>query len=833
MNQGTKTQTTFERRSAIFMAIACAICLLAVAGWLFDRPILASLLPEYIPMAPATGLIFLGLCGTWFIHRKYSSRRWIRRLTQAGMVGMLIIVLILALNYFTGLGPNLEQLLYPNPALLGNILTARMSPLTALGFFLAIPAFLLLTGGKPGTRSKRTSVTLSLVVLLLGGLNIFGYLYGAPLFYGGRLIPVAITTALSFLFLSLGLLMTAGPSCWPVRLFVGASLKVRLMRTLIPASILIVMLQGLLSTDSAPWIINPALRVAFGVLVASLIVLVIISLIAKNLGTEFEHGQQSEEALRQSEAELRALFASMHDVVMVIDCNGIYRKIAPTNPELLVRPPQDLLGKTLRDVFPSEQAETLLKVLQEVVDTKQTAQIEYDLVIGKLTVRFETSISPMTEDSTLWVARDITERKQTEEALMESSARFRTLFEASPDSLLLIDPHDRWRILDCNSTACQMNGYTHDELVGQSIDILNLTPGDPTERADYLERILQNNVLRLETLHRRKDGTVFPVEVSTSIIKLGGREVVLGIDRDITERKLAEQNLRESESRFHAIFELAAIGVAEINSRTGKFVRVNQKYCDIFGFSREDMLRMRFQEISHPDDLPDDLEQMQKLLDGEIHSFSMEKRHYRSDQSIIWLNLTVSPLWAPGEQPDFHMAVIEDITERKNMEEEIRNLSLTDELTGLYNRRGFTLLAEQEMKLAQRFKRNVLLFFCDVDDLKMINDTLGHTHGDLALKEVATILKGVFREADIPARYGGDEFVVLAPDSSMENADILINRLQGALDAHNQKGDRPYQLTLSMGIARYDPKAPCTVGDLIAQADGRMYEQKQAKKGKK
>jgi diguanylate cyclase (GGDEF)-like protein len=172
-----------------------------------------------------------------------------------------------------------------------------------------------------------------------------------------------------------------------------------------------------------------------------------------------------------------------------------------------------------------------------------------------------------------------------------------------------------------------------------------------------------------------------------------------------------------------------------------------------------------------------------------------------------------------------------EIDLRKTMEEEIRNLSLTDELTGLYNRRGFTLLAEQEVKRANRNKRSMLLVFCDVDNFKAINDTLGHTQGDLALKEVSAILKKNFREADIVARIGGDEFVVLAVDASLESADILMNRIQYSLEKSNQQGNWPYQLSFSLGIARYDPEAPCTIDELITRADDRMYQQKRARKG--
>jgi len=187
----------------------------------------------------------------------------------------------------SGIGPNLEQFLYPYPILFGQVSSARMSPLSALGFFLAIPAFLLITRGKPGKSTTTAATSLSLIVLILSGLNILGYLYGAPLFYGSTLIPVALTTAISFLFLSLGLLMTAGPSCWPISLFVGPSMKARLMRAFIPASILIVLIQGFLSSVTGPWL-HPALSAALAAVVACLIVLIIISLITNNLGAEID-----------------------------------------------------------------------------------------------------------------------------------------------------------------------------------------------------------------------------------------------------------------------------------------------------------------------------------------------------------------------------------------------------------------------------------------------------------------------------------------------------------------------------------------------------------------
>jgi PAS domain S-box-containing protein len=144
---------------------------------------------------------------------------------------------------------------------------------------------------------------------------------------------------------------------------------------------------------------------------------------------------------------------------------------------------------------------------------------------------------------------EITERKRFEAVLRESEEQFRQLFEASPDATVLIDPNDTsesWPIVDCNAAACRMNGFSRGEIVGRSIDVLNGTTGTREERAAYLDRLRREGVISLETDHRHKDGHVFPVEVSTSLVTFGGRELVLGIDRDMTQRKQVEQALQRA-----------------------------------------------------------------------------------------------------------------------------------------------------------------------------------------------------------------------------------------------------------------------------------------------
>jgi diguanylate cyclase (GGDEF)-like protein len=157
-------------------------------------------------------------------------------------------------------------------------------------------------------------------------------------------------------------------------------------------------------------------------------------------------------------------------------------------------------------------------------------------------------------------------------------------------------------------------------------------------------------------------------------------------------------------------------------------------------------------------------------------------------------------------------------------------MSTTDELTGLLNRRGFFTLAKRQVKLANRNSKKLLLFYMDLDGLKKINDTFGHSEGDLALGEAATVLKEIFRESDIIGRLGGDEFAVLLfePMSSTDE-ETIFTRLRETLRERNSRPGRLYTLELSAGIKTYDPAHPCSLDELISRADTLMYKEKRSK----
>jgi diguanylate cyclase (GGDEF)-like protein len=180
-----------------------------------------------------------------------------------------------------------------------------------------------------------------------------------------------------------------------------------------------------------------------------------------------------------------------------------------------------------------------------------------------------------------------------------------------------------------------------------------------------------------------------------------------------------------------------------------------------------------------------------------------------------------------GRTEEINASLEAEIAQRKKAEEQLRALSFTDELTGLFNRRGLLTMGDHQLKLARRARRPLLLMYADLDNMKRINDKFGHVEGDAALIEAADILREVFRESDIIARIGGDEFVILAVDSDGAQSEALINRIHQRCILANLKKARPYVLAMSAGSAEFDPDQPATLEELVAQADRAMYAAKQ------
>ncbi len=197
-----------------------------------------------------------------------------------------------------------------------------------------------------------------------------------------------------------------------------------------------------------------------------------------------------------------------------------------------------------------------------------------------------------------------------------------------------------------------------------------------------------------------------------------------------------------------------------------------------------------------------------------------------------WFNVRLTAIGDRRGRDAGCTVVLRDVTERRRAVEEVRLLSLTDELTGLLNRRGFATLAKQQMRTSMRTRNRLWLLFADVDGLKEINDRLGHEAGDRALHEIAQLLRTTsFREADLVGRLGGDEFAVLATEISQIDGETLAERVRGAVEKSNQVPGREYSLSMSVGVSLFDPERPRTLDVLIHEADHRMYGAKHSRRG--
>jgi two-component system, cell cycle response regulator len=202
------------------------------------------------------------------------------------------------------------------------------------------------------------------------------------------------------------------------------------------------------------------------------------------------------------------------------------------------------------------------------------------------------------------------------------------------------------------------------------------------------------------------------------------------------------------------------------------------------------------------------------------------------DGREFWVLLSASPVIGTSGRPLYYIVQMQDLTIRKSEEERLRTLSLEDELTGLYNRRAFLAMATEQLKLARRQERGLLLLFADIDRMKWINDTFGHIEGDRAIRTVASVLRQTFRESDLVARMGGDEFAILAADVPENELGTLLTRLTGKIEELNAAcTSHVYPLSISVGSALLDPGDAASVEELIERADSHMYRIKATRIG--
>ncbi len=332
----------------------------------------------------------------------------------------------------------------------------------------------------------------------------------------------------------------------------------------------------------------------------------------------------------------------------------------------------------------------------------------------------------------------------------------------------------------------------------------------------------RSEVLADVTRNRNRD--YFVAALITMVIFVFTTALVVAVQRQ--ERSAI--NLATSEARFRATFEQAAIGICH-SSLERRYIAVNRTFCDMLGYSRQELIGMPVWEIIHPEDRGDEPQFRDKLLSGEIESHAAEKRYVRKDGRVIWVNRTVSLVRDYAGEPLYFLRVVEDVTERKRLEHELQALAATDSLTGLPNRRSFMTRLEEEYARLRRFDtQQVAVLMLDLDYFKRINDTYGHAAGDEVLRQVATLIREEPRRVDLCARLGGEEFAMIlagaSPDAAREFAERLRRKIAAAAIVFEGKA---LAVTVSIGVAAMRPGDE-SADVALFRADAALYRAKDA-----
>ena len=294
------------------------------------------------------------------------------------------------------------------------------------------------------------------------------------------------------------------------------------------------------------------------------------------------------------------------------------------------------------------------------------------------------------------------------------------------------------------------------------------------------------------------------------------------------ERKKAEETLQKSQQEFASLFMNSPEALVYLDEKS-TILNINPRFTKLFGYTLEEIKGKNINEgFIYPPDKIKEGKKLDKIASSKGY-FHYETIRKKKDGTLFPVSISGANIKIDGQTKGLTATYI-DITERKRLEKRLEKLAHFDVLTGCYARGYGLSLFERQIKSAQRRKTSILLLYLDLDGLKYINNTFGHKEGDKALKEAAKFFKSTLREVDIICRMGGDEFLLIFPDSSLNDVPLIKERITNKLKELNKNLNNPYKISFSIGLSCYNPSNPLSIEELIKIADENMYEEKKKKK---
>lgn len=512
------------------------------------------------------------------------------------------------------------------------------------------------------------------------------------------------------------------------------------------------------------------------------------------------------------------------DGFFVLDRRMVFAQFNAAAERLLGRKRQKVIGRTFQEAFPEAVGSVFEKKYILALRREKPVHFETHFGVSPYANWYEVDVYPR-KDGIAVFFQVVTGRKEAEAQLKSQLDFIQTLMDAIPNPIFYKD--EGGIFIGCNTAYEKFLGRSRDQIIGKTVyEVVSRELADIYDQQDR-HLFSHPGVHMYESKVTGADGTSHDVIFSKATFnqadgKVGG---LVGVIADITERRRVEEEIRTLKEFNESIVQNMAEGVM-LTDIEGRLTFSNPKAAALLGYAQLELLGKHWSTI-----VPVDQHEIVRSADrrrkeGRTDHYELMLLHRNGER--IPVQVAGSPRF---EEEKFvgSTVVFSDISVRNKLEAELRALSLTDMSTGLYNRRGFFTLAEQQLKLTCRMGKPILIVFIDLDNLKTINDTFGHHEGDRALVDTADILKRTFRVSDISGRLGGDEFAVFAMGNRDTDREILYDRLHRQIDLFNQKKERPFPLSMSIGVLFVSAGSTLPLEEMIRQADALMYETKRGK----